>query len=322
MAAALAHARERRLCLSAKTKSGVRLLERRVESGELISPFPHLFEEKGYWRSLGLPEKALRVIRGAAVLHPDWVFCDTSAALAYGLEVSQPKPGLVHIVTSPKAHSASTPHIVRHSMSDPSVRMASGVHVVDVETCVLGCIATLDLPHGLAVADSYLPERDLERLDLIGLCEETIAYRQRRSAALRCARSADPLAENGGESMARGTMIELGYRVPELQVEIADPLDTARSFRVDFMWDGPDCERAIIGELDGMCKYEDEGMLQGRGALRALSDERLRESRLTVSGARVMRFRFEDVLDRRGFSRLLDTFGVPREQDSRPPARQ
>lgn len=312
--AALAHARERRMCLAAQTKLGVELLERRVASHLLIRVFPHLYEEPSYWKTLSVTEKSIRVIRTAATLHPDWVFCQTSAAIAHGLEVSQPDPGVVHIVTTPEAHTASNRHVRRHAVGSYTVCVASGVHVVDMDTCVTGCIGLLDLPHGLAVADSYLREKRLATSDLVRLAE-SIGYRPRRRNALRTAGFADPLAENGGESVARGTMIELGYEIPRLQVEIANPLDPDDCYRVDFLWPGDSERPAIIGELDGMGKYQEPEMLQGRSTLDVLTEERLRESRLTLTDARIMRFHFGDVLDRSGFARLLDASGVPKAAD-------
>lgn len=309
--AALAHARERRVCLAAGTRLGVELLNRRVAAGWLVMPFPHLYEEASYWQQLSVVEKALRVIRGAAQLHPDWVFCCTSAALAYGLEVSQPSPGVVHVATAPRAHSASMACVKRHAMTDVETCTADGVHVVSKAACVRGCLGMLDLPHGLAVADSFLRAEALTADYLVELARGIGCHRT-RCHALKTALRADPLAENGGESVARGTMIELGFVVPELQVPIDNPVDAGHPFRVDFMWRGQEMDRPVIGELDGMDKYRDREMLQGRTTLQALSDERVRESRLTLVDASVMRFRFGDVLNRTGFVRLLDGFGVPR----------
>lgn len=311
IAEALAHARAKRMCLPSNSCAGTKLLERRVTSGQLVRVFPHLYEEPTYWEGLPISERALRVIRGAALLHPDWVFCDTSAAIAYGLQVSQPDPAVVHIATTPRAHTASTAHVVRHVLNDPIICTAGGVRVVDLVECVTGCLSGLDLPHGLAVADSYLRHNGLQREAL----EESVARinrRSRRSRALEVAQAADPRAENGGESVARGTMIELGFQVPNLQVEVPNPLDTAHPYRVDFLWPADTNQAAIIGELDGMDKYRDPAMLGDKTSLRAFSDERIRESRLTITDARIMRFRFDDVLDRKRFSHLLDAFGVPK----------
>ena len=43
-----------------------------------------------------------------------------------------------------------------------------------------------------------------------------------------------------------------------------------------------------------------------------LRNERTRESRLSLTGARIMRFTFADVLNRARFVHMLETFGVPR----------
>lgn len=311
IAEALEHARARRMCLAAHTKPGVRLLERRVEAGALVRVFPHLYEERCYWTGLLPPERCVRVIRGAALLHPGWVFCDVSAAVIYGLEVSQPSAGVVHVVTSPRAHSASSACVARHVIGSPGVCAVGGVRVVDLATCVSGCLGRLDLPQGLAVGDSYLRNANLGTRDLVSLVAG-IDCRARREHALRSASVANPLAENGGESVARGTMIELGYQVPDLQVEVPNRLDEAHPFRVDFMWRDVGDGTSVIGELDGMDKYRDPDMLQGRDTLAALSMERMRESRLTLAGSKVMRFRFADVLDRRRFARLLDACGIPK----------
>lgn len=311
IAEALRHARERRMCLAAQTKPGVRLLGRRVENGMLVEPFPHLYEEPSYWKELSVTERALRVIRGAALLHPEWVFCDVSAAIAHDLQVSYPSAGIVHVVTSSRTHARSTDHIVYHMIDNPDACTASGVHVVDLSTCVKGCMGSLDLPRGLAVADSYLRQQGDNAMDLSQLAASVGSHRA-RSRAKRTATYADARAENGGESVARGVMIELGYQIPELQVEIENPFDLAHPYRVDFLWPAREGRGPIVGELDGMGKYTDAAMLNGRTTIGVLSDERVRESRLTIAGASIMRFRFADVLDRLGFDRLLCMFGVPK----------
>lgn len=53
-------------------------------------------------------------------------------------------------------------------------------------------------------------------------------------------------------------------------------------------------------------------MRGGRSVAHAARAERLRESRLTVGGVKVVRFTPELVEDRRTFARLLDAYGIPR----------
>lgn len=124
--------------------------------------------------------------------------------------------------------------------------------------------------------------------------------------------------------MARAAVIEEGFQLPELQVELRDPMDGA-TYRVDFLWTRPDGRR-IIGELDGWEKYLNPAMTEGRGTLGTLVAERQRESRITMSGASVVRFSYRQARDHGYFARLLAAYGVPRaleraEVGVRPTAR-
>lgn len=83
---------------------------------------------------------------------------------------------------------------------------------------------------------------------------------------------ADGRSENGGESVVRAIILELGFAEPDLQVEIEDPLNPGTYKRVDYYWlleDG----RAIVGELDGFEKY-----LKTHGNPRKSPDENLRSA--------------------------------------------
>lgn len=336
---ALAHARDRRMCLTAVSKTGKALLERRVRDGVLLTPFPGVYEEPDYWPSLDLREQSLRVIRSAALLHPEWVFCETSAAIAHGLEVSCPQPGVVHIATSSTSHSQSTVRVARHPYDGASCS-ASGVSVTPIERCVFDCARNLDARFALAVTDSYARRASLTPASLLTEFERVGRGLKGIRRAEAVARITDGRAENGGESVARGTMVELGFAPPELQACFPDPMDPGHAFRVDFFWPKGEKGLPIIGELDGLAKYTmpdaraldleptstytaypdaDPYEYDGRAgekslhtALRNLSKERQRESRLTLTGAAIMRFDFETVLDERGFESLLDDFGVPR----------
>lgn len=127
---------------------------------------------------------------------------------------------------------------------------------------------------------------------------------------------ANPLSENGGESYARAVMIEEGFQVPTLQVELPDPISPSGTYRVDFLWRLPDGSY-VAGEFDGLRKYNDPRYRGGRSANEVLIAERERESHLNALGLPVMRFKFADVLDRRRFVRLLEQFGIPRVSGAR-----
>lgn len=53
-------------------------------------------------------------------------------------------------------------------------------------------------------------------------------------------------------------------------------------------------------------------MRAGRSVAHAVRDERLRESRLTINGVKVVRFTMEIVENRQAFTNLLDAYGIPR----------
>ena len=148
---------------------------------------------------------------------------------------------------------------------------------------------------------------------------------------MRCATHADALAENGGESYARAAMLELGFARPLLQVPVADPMNRASSYRLDYLWipEGLDAEKilhglatgalgpgeaagCVAGELDGRDKTFDERLAGGRDAQDRLLAERRREARLTYYGLRVARFSFAEVQDDAYLERLLSSYGVPR----------
>ena len=106
-------------------------------------------------------------------------------------------------------------------------------------------------------------------------------------------------------------MIEEGFQIPRLQVEIPDPLEGGKMYRVDYLW-GDELHPLVIGELDGRDKLADPRMRHGLPMEAVLRNERTRESRLSLTGARIMRFAFADVLNRARFVHMLETFGVPR----------
>jgi len=131
---------------------------------------------------------------------------------------------------------------------------------------------------------------------------------------VRAARALLPLASIGCESPAEARsllhLLDLGYALPEQQAEFRDRQGV---MRVDFSW--PDA--GLVGECDGIAKYLSADNGDGRGAARAVVDEKLREDRLRALGLRVVRWTPVTLRDRRAFDRLLATARVPRAQGQR-----
>ena len=125
---------------------------------------------------------------------------------------------------------------------------------------------------------------------------------------------ADPRSGSGGESIARAAMIALGYALPDLQAFFPDPIDPAKGYYVDFLWETVDGTR-VIGEFDGMAKYVDEAFLKGRSSVRALADEKHREARLSLYKLPIARLSYSDVMNESALRATLDGYGIPRSEE-------
>lgn len=312
---AFAAAESRGMCLCVKSDRTRQLLERRALAGTVTEPFPRVYARADHWRSLSPSARSLHVIRAAAALHPAWVFCGTSAAIAHGLQVSEPDPSVVNIVGGASCSASRGKHVARHRSSTgdgEKFEVVAGVKATLLDRTIADCLRTLPMPAGLAVADSALRDYGLTREDLVGFVQAQPHARGSRQA-LQTISWADGRAENGGESVARGIMIELGFCVPELQVLVEDPTHPGCEFRVDYVWE-TGVARPIFGELDGAAKYAVRSGADEKVSGKALLAERRRESRLTLCNASIMRFSFEEAKNRPFFKALLERYGVPRRE--------
>ena len=101
-------------------------------------------------------------------------------------------------------------------------------------------------------------------------------------AARRAAQFADARAESPLESISRVVFAEAGLPAPDLQRPIGDP--EWPTGIVDFFWE----EFGVIGEADGLMKYDDDE----RRSLRA---EKLRQEALEALGYVVVRWTWDDI---------------------------
>ena len=293
-----------------------RALSRRVASGSVISPERALFVRADLWSELKQDQRTLFVARGLQTLHPEWVFCGPTAAVAYGIDVSWSLQGSIHVATTRGLHGTRGRLVRRHAvLADPAsaarIEVAGGLRVTPPERTVFDCLRRTDFPLGLGVADSALRQGVVTASGLAAFVDSVPYDPRGRAQALGTLAWADPRSENGGESIARGRMLALGYARPELQVEVPRPADGGAPYRADFCWVRAD-GLVILGELDGTDKYVCEEMTRGRTLDEVLSDERARGSRITLYDVSVLRFRFDLTDDPARFSALLDEYGVPR----------
>jgi len=315
--ALFAKAEKRRACLTLVSGKDRQLIRRRIAKGRAFAPLSGMYVRSGYWRALSSEEMALHKARALQQLHPSWIFCSTTAAIAHGLEISYEAMRTIHAGTKRLRPSSSSYRVARHMLGDERHVDVAGIRVTPLDDTIFDCLRSMDFERGLAAADSYLRLTGRTRADLI----ELIDSRKGGYAGIQQARItaawADGRAENGGESVARARMIEFGFMVPELQVWIDNHLDPGNPYRVDFRFLLPD-GTMVVGEFDGSGKYSNSSMTRGASPVKVMQRERLRESRISLGGAVVMRFSYEELMDDLFFIRLLTEFGIPRECLARP----
>lgn len=303
--------RNRRLAY-ANTRSEAKALERARAAGEAVEV------SRGYYArassATGMPARALSLwlVRAMSARHPDWVFSSFSAALVHGLQVSQNLLNEVHLAMDEHGNRLIRDPVIKcHVVRTLEFDLVDGIRVTPLAQTLLDCLCQADFARGLAIADSALHWGLIDEARLRGYVKRFGFRRRGVQTARKVVRWMDGRSENGGESMARAVMIDLGFELPELQVEIEDPMEPGRICRVDFYWKLPD-GRVVIGELDGKCKYVLEGAQGLAPAIERLSHERRREAHINLTGAKVLRFSFSEAMDASYMRCLLASAGVPR----------
>lgn len=299
-------------CAHASDERLRRSLARARQRGELHSPFPGLYVRKAYWERLDRRARELHVLRCLARLHPHWTYCQASAAIVHGLYVSWPRLERVHLAQTPEQRGHSTKGIQRHLAMSIERHVVDSIPVTPLLQTAADCLRTFDEQDGLAIADSAARQLGLSTEEFVERVAPLVHGRTGSARARAVAVHADARSESGGESIARMVMIGNGFLVPELQREVSNPADPMHPYRVDFYWvlaDG----RIVIGELDGLEKRMNDTMTRGRTQEEISADERLRESRIiALTGARFMRFNFQDVRHPERLVSLMESFGIPR----------
>lgn len=297
-------------CLTARSDQQRRWLMELCGEGLLAMPDRDCFAEKVEWDKLDPAQRAEVRMRTICSSRPSCVFCGISAAHMLGLPIPYRALSRLHYCIPGDDHSRQLICGVQHTMGKVDSVIVRGVRTTTLEQTVTDCLCHLDFASGLAVADSYLRITGETTSQLLARLEKYSRHRGIKQARF-VAQFADPRSESWGESIARATFIELGYQIPDLQVEIPNLVEWGRVYRVDYLWKLPR-GKLVAGEFDGKEKYEAPEMTQGRTALEVMSDERVRESRISAAGVTVMRMNFRDVLDLEKMDRVLSLYGVPR----------
>lgn len=299
-------------CYVPSSAKEARLLRRHVLEDDVVEPFPQLFADAALWEGLRRNERELQVIRGYALMHPNAVFCSTSAVLLHGLPVSFNQLGIIHLYTNVASPTASTARVARHAVTNPAYTTIDGVKVASIAQAAVESMCASPFADGLAVADGLLRRLDIDRELLGEIVDELSARRKGVATARRVAAYADARAESGGESVARGIMICEGLVPTDLQRMLRDPVDGRGTYYADFVFELRD-GKTVIGEFDGKAKYVDPALLGDKTTIGTLLDERKRESHITLLGIPVARFTWNDVRTRGRLCQILAAAGVTSE---------
>jgi len=296
------------------TERGRSHLDRLVSAGSIVRPYPGTYALALVWDRDSRRHQTYQLVRTIADMHPDWTFWGPTAAVIHGLAISNRYLNVLHVSQGP-CHRQNCTHLCWHTDARLETSLVSTTEVTSLAQTAFDCMRYLNFPHALAIADSALRIQGAGPDWLRGAILSLRPRRVNARHALQVAQFADARAESGGESIARATMIQLGFEVPDLQVELVNGVSGGMN-RVDFLWKLPNGQ-TVIGELDGRTKYYGEEV-SAPGRRRAtdhtidqLADERLRESQLTLEG-RVMRFSAQQAANPAELEKLLYAYGVAR----------
>lgn len=277
----------------------------------VLSPHPGLFARETWWNGLNPLERHIALLRGLHCLHPQWVFAAFSAAALLGLDVSYGLLEKVCIAVKPGSYTKDDGSLRRIVVRTGRTTEIEDMLVTHPLQTLLDCACLADFPSALAMLDSGLGDLKMYDESIKIYVQMNGRGRKGIAKARLAVQHMSGKSANGGESKARAVMIEEGFMLPELQVELADPVEPWRTSIVDFLWRLPD-GTLVAGEHDGKEKMENPEMLSGKTTAEAFRAERERESHLTACGLRVLRFTPEQVRRREELVRLLEVFGIPR----------
>lgn len=183
------------------------LLRRRFAKGELASPFRGMYARCNTFETASIRERAIRTIRTLALLHPSWVFCGYSAAVIHGLQVPNSVLGSVHYCATGTSHRGSP--LIRHHLrlAPQDIVLNTGVRVTSLRKTLVDCLCTSDFRVGLAITDSAIHWELAGKREIECWIEKDGKGRRGIRQARETVAWADGRSENGGESIARATMI-------------------------------------------------------------------------------------------------------------------
>lgn len=296
------------ICLHVKDRNNLLAVRRRLLNKTVLTPARGLYVRSNYWHNISQMEKTRHLIRTYSQLYPTWIFSHASAAIMYDLQVSRDILQPFHFQTSRSNNSKGRKGFIHHRTNMLGGHPVDGALVTPLEQTVIDCAAYYSFKYGLAIADSALHSGQTNKEKLSSIARRN-AHKRGIRRAQKVILHADSLSDNGGESIVRATMLEAHLPQPELQVAVPNLEKPGHFYYVDFMFTTNDGSRVAV-ELDGLEKYQNLAMTQGRETTQIMIAERQREAAITAQGIRVARFTFSQASNKSFLINRLKSYGI------------
>lgn len=284
-----------------------RALRRAAARGEMTRLRTGAYVSTAVWNALSKEERHRLAAAAAADMNAAFVASHRTAAVLHGVPLLGAGDGMVHTRVTEAAGTRTEHGYRKHAVADPDLHVltADGIAMTTVERTVVDLALTESFEAGVVAADWAL--RNGATKESLRAALDALSPKKGRVRATAVIAFADARAGSVGESYSRVLMERSGFPRPQLQKRFADRRGLIGY--VDFYWP----EFHLIGEFDGLVKYEDESVMNGRTAGEVVVDEKVREDRLraTERNPRVTRWIWPTLMASGALERQLRAAGLP-----------
>lgn len=209
------------------------------------------------------------------------------------------------------------PSHLSHPAQAVPVTLSNGTFIGTVladpaPTALAALMRTGDLELSVPPLDAYLHRHPADGLTHIRTLREALTSQAQQLRFDSVLALADARVESAGESLSRVVIHQLGFELPEPQVEIRDAAGRLIA-RVDGLWKS----NKLVGEFDGLQKYS--GTYVGSAPpSEVVVAEKQREDALRRVGHDVARWIWADLRTPARLERILSLHRAPRTMPSPP----